>query len=141
MLREKSSGIIVFRRNQDIKYLLLHYEQGHWEFSKGNIEKDESEEQTARRELVEETGIEDVKLFEGFREKINYFYRRQGKTVSKEVIFLLGETKSKDVKLSHEHTEYNWLTLNESLELLTFDNSRKTLKNADNFLRCQLTRN
>lgn len=141
MLIEKSSGVIVFRRDQDIQYLLLHYEEGHWEFSKGNIEKGESEEQTAMRELVEETGIEDVKLFEDFREKINYFYRRQGKTVSKEVVFLLGETKSKDVKISHEHTEYSWLTLNKSLELLTFDNSKKMLKKADNFLRCQLTRN
>ena len=134
MLKERSVGIIVFRKDRNIKYLLLQYRAMHWEFSKGNIEKNESTEQTGRRELMEETGIKDVQLFEGFREKINYFYKRQGKTVHKEVIFLLGETKSEDVNISYEHTGYSWKTLKESLEQLTFKNSKEMLNKADDFI-------
>ena len=52
MPKEKSCGAIVFKKEkQGIKYLLLHYEAGHWDFPKGNQEKNKKEEQTAAREI------------------------------------------------------------------------------------------
>jgi len=55
--RVKSCGAVVYRENAQVKYLLLHYGGAHWDFVKGEMEEDESEEETARRELEEETGI------------------------------------------------------------------------------------
>lgn len=77
-MNEKSCGAVVFARTPDIKFLLLQYGAGHWDFVKGNVELNETEMDTAMRELREETGISDAKFIEGFRERIDYFYKRQG---------------------------------------------------------------
>jgi 8-oxo-dGTP pyrophosphatase MutT (NUDIX family) len=135
MPSEKSCGAIVFRReNNVVYYLLLHYESGHWDFVKGNIEQGEPEKGTVIRELKEETGIQDANFVEDFREKIRYFYRHDGKLINKEVIFFLVETKTKDVKISFEHVGFNWLKFNEALSLVTFKNSKKVLEKANDVL-------
>lgn len=132
---EVSAGAVIFRReDSEIKYLLLHYEAGHWEFVKGNIDKTEEELDTVVREAKEETGIEDLKFVEGFRETITYFFRREGKTVRKEVIFFLAETKTKEIKLSYEHVGSEWLNYKDALERLTFKNAREVLQKAHTFL-------
>src|SRR3989338_2110609 len=110
MPKEKSCGAIVFRKQKDgtVKYLLLHYEAGHWDFPKGNQEKNEKEEQTASREIKEETGIEDVEFIDGFRDIIKYFYKKAQETVYKEVAFFLAQTRTEHVILSKEHIGYAW---------------------------------
>ena len=134
MARETSVGAVVFRGDGDRKYLLLHYEAGHWDFPKGNVEKGETPENTALREIREETGIEDIAFIPGFDERIRYFYKREKKTIAKEVEFLLAETKSERVKLSSEHTGYEWLGYGEANERITFRNSKDILKKAESFL-------
>jgi 8-oxo-dGTP pyrophosphatase MutT (NUDIX family) len=56
MEREKSCGAIVFRKTESvIEFLIIQEIKGsHWFFPKGHVERDESEEQTARREIYEE---------------------------------------------------------------------------------------
>ena len=78
-----------------------------------------------------------MKLIKGFREKLSYFYRKDGKTVAKDVIFLLAETAvaEKDVRLSFEHSEYVWLEFNEAVKKVTYTSSRNVLKKADHFLK------
>jgi len=134
MTRETSVGAVVFRGDGNRKYLLLHYEAGHWDFPKGNVEKGETPENTALREIREETGIEDIAFIPGFDERIRYFYKREKKTIAKEVEFLLAETKSERVKLSSEHTGYEWLGYGEANERITFRNSKDILKKAESFL-------
>ena len=69
LIREKSAGAIIFRKEENrAYYLLLHYPAGHWDFPKGNIENGEKEIDTAKREIYEETGIQDVEFIFGFRE-------------------------------------------------------------------------
>jgi 8-oxo-dGTP pyrophosphatase MutT (NUDIX family) len=131
---EISAGAVIFRMNASPKFLILHYEKGHWDFAKGNVEKGEEEVQTVLREIEEETGIKYVKILEGFREKISYFYRKGKKTVYKEVVFYLAETKTKEVEISYEHVGYAWLGYEEALERLTFENAKKILEKAKNFL-------
>lgn len=135
MLREKSCGAVVFLKNTEVKYLLLHYEAGHWDFVKGNVEPNESEKDTVIRELREETGIADAQFIEGFREKIEYFYRRQGTTIHKEVIFFLIETHTEKVKLSYEHVGYTWLDYQNAMKRLTFKNAKEVLQKAHKLLK------
>ncbi len=76
MKSEKSCGIVVFREELPERlYLLLHYEEGHWDFPKGHIEAGETEKEAAFREVYEETGIPepDFELMMGFRERIEYY--------------------------------------------------------------------
>lgn len=135
MLREKSCGAIVFAKNAEVNYLLLHYEAGHWDFVKGNVEPDESEKDTVIRELKEETGIVTAQFVDGFKEKIEYFYRRQGATIHKEVVFFLIEARTEKVALSYEHVGYDWLDYHRAMEKLTFKNAKNVLQKAHEFLK------
>jgi bis(5'-nucleosidyl)-tetraphosphatase len=135
MLREKSCGAIVFLKRSRVQYLLLHYQAGHWDFVKGNVEPNESEQETVIRELQEETGITDAKFIEDFKERIEYFYRRQGSTVRKEVIFFLMETETEKVKISYEHVGYTWLDYNQAMEKLTFKNAKDVLQKAQKLMK------
>ena len=129
---EKSSGAIIFRKDKGERlYLLLHYEWGHWDFPKGHIEKGESLEETARREVKEETGIEDVEFVKGFKETIKYFYKRDNKNFVKTVVFFLAKTETKQVKISYEHKGFKWLPYDKALQQITFDNAKKILKKAN----------
>ena len=134
-LHEKSCGAVVFKRDGEVQYLLLHYEAGHWDYVKGQVEPNETERETVVRELHEETGITNALFIEGFREEINYFYRRETRTVYKEVIFFLIETKESNVRLSYEHVGYEWLNYEKAMAKLTFPNAKKVLAKAQEFLR------
>jgi len=132
---EKSAGAVVFRtQNNKIFYLLLHYTEKHWDFPKGHIEKGETPEQTAKREIKEETGIDDIKFIEGFKTWIKYFFKKDNQNIMKIVTFFLAETKQEDVKLSFEHIGYKWLPYEKAFERLTFKNAKEVLKKANDFL-------
>ena len=133
---EKSCGIVVFRKENGIrKYLLLHYPSGHWDFPKGHVEEGENEHETARRELEEETGISDLKFLDDFREPISYVYKKNRKPSNKQVVFFLGETGTKDIKISFEHKGSLWLPYAEALSKVTFENARKVLTLAEKFMQ------
>jgi bis(5'-nucleosidyl)-tetraphosphatase len=152
---EKSCGAVVFRtlqqaagtgqpaaRNRKQKtsrhqrvYLLLHYEEGHWDFPKGHVEAGESETETMLREAEEETGISDLEPVFGFRERIEYFYKKEGRTMHKEVWFFAARTRTEAVKLSSEHVGFAWLPYEKALERLTYGNARGILKKAEKFLQ------
>ena len=136
MPKEKSCGTIIFRKNEGekLEFLLLHYASGHWDFPKGHVENEETEEATAIRELEEETGITKARIIPGFRAGIQYYYKKQKQTVSKEVFFFLLETKEKKVKLSKEHTGFKWLEKEEAMAQITFANSKEILQKALEFL-------
>ena len=135
MSKEKSCGAIVFKRQKDgIKYLLLHYEAGHWDFPKGNEEKHEKEEQTAAREIKEETGIEDIEFADGFKETIKYFYKNGEETMYKEVVFFLAQSATESVVLSKEHSGYAWMSYEHAEKKLTFNNSKDLVRKANQFL-------
>ncbi len=137
MFGEKSCGAVVFLKSSEVKYLLLRYGAGHWDFVKGNVEPKESEKDTVIRELKEETGIDDARFINDFREKIEYFYRRQGTTVHKEVIFFLIETHTEQVRLSFEHVGYTWLGYPNALKKLTFKNAKDVLQKAHELLNAR----
>lgn len=129
MIEERSCGAILYRNSPSGKlYLLLNYPSGHWDFVKGNIEKGETFKETALREIKEETGISDVNFIDGFENKIQYHYQRDGKVVHKEVIFFLAETSTERVEISHEHLGFIWLKFNEALAKLTYKTAQNLLK-------------
>ncbi len=148
-IREKSAGAVIFRKEPfdtaqgkkvKIYYLLLHYPSGHWDFTKGHIEKGENEKEAAKREIEEETGLKDIKFIPGFREKISYFFRKSYENkenpplIFKEVVFYLTETHQREIKISEEHLDYQWLSYEDALKQLTFKNAKEILKKANNFL-------
>jgi 8-oxo-dGTP pyrophosphatase MutT (NUDIX family) len=134
MPREISAGMILFRRTPEPSYLLLHYESGHWDFPKGHIESGEDPEETAKRELQEETGISEIHLLDGYKQALRYFFRQKGIGIFKVVIFFLAETTQSEVTLSAEHVGFDWLPYDAALARLTFKNSRDLLIKANEHL-------
>lgn len=158
MPREKSAGAIIFRREQDnIYYLLLQYGKqgkrgGHWEFAKGHVEQGETEKQTVKREVFEETGLNDIKIISGFVKYSKYFFKAHSEKkdnlkknkkpswIFKLVTFFIAETKTKKIKLSPEHIGFIWLPFKDAFKKTTFKNSKLLLKEANDFITKHYTR-
>jgi 8-oxo-dGTP pyrophosphatase MutT (NUDIX family) len=135
MIEETSAGIVLFRKeNEKNMFLLLHYPSGHWDFVKGKMERGESTHETATRETQEETGITDIKYLENFEEWIEYNFQYQGELVQKKVVFFLAETKTEEIKISHEHSGFIWTDYNSAMEKTTFDNAKTVLTKAQALL-------
>lgn len=133
MALEKSCGALIFNVDGGKRmYLLLHYAGGHWDFPKGHVEKGEGEEQTARREIEEETGIAALEFVQGFRETVSYSFRHSdGEPAEKEVAFFLARTIGKKVRLSDEHIGFAWLPYEAARKKATYENAKGLLEKAE----------
>ena len=151
VIYEKSSGIIPFRRlGRKEEFLLLHRAmvrnpKAVWEFPKGSVEPGESEHEAARRELKEETNLEIDDFINGFRDQVDYQYRRNGKPVSKVVVFFLAEIKDptaiSEQPPSREHcvneqygSWYLWGSEVDTVQRLYHPGMRRLLTEASSFL-------
>jgi len=117
-LVEKACGVIIYRGK---KFLLLRPTKSrYWSAPKGRMEKGESEEQTARREVFEETGLKNVVFYPRFRRVNIYTMMREQGLVERHVIFFLGESKNGDVVLSDEHSAFEWLSFEDAVQRVKF---------------------
>jgi len=133
---ERAAGFVLFRRLPDRRlYLLLrHRDGGHWSFPKGRIESGEREREAAGREVAEETALEPPHPIGAFRAISAYRFKRGGRSISKTVVYFLGEALSAGVRLSDEHTDAAWLDAAAARERLTYAESRRILDEAEAFL-------
>ncbi|MEM4245003.1 MAG: NUDIX domain-containing protein [Candidatus Nanoarchaeia archaeon] len=131
---ERSCGAVVFKKNHDIRYLLLN-NRGKWAFPKGLKEKEESDKETAMREVKEETGLKDLKLIDGFVYDSKFFYKWEGELVNKHATFFLFQAFDDDVKLSFEHEGYRWVSIDEALNLLKIKDYKDMIVKAHKFLQ------
>ncbi|MBI4434114.1 NUDIX domain-containing protein [Candidatus Uhrbacteria bacterium] len=134
---ERSVGAIVFRRGEapdrELYFLLLRYPGGYWEFPRGHVEVGEREQTTAVREIQEETGITGLKFVRGFRERYRFHFRREGQSVTKDAIIYLAEAPTWAVVTSEEHFGYVWVTYDDALAHLKFENSKAIMRAAHAF--------
>ena len=132
----KSSGAIVYKvEENEIKYLLIMLIRGNWGFPKGHFEGEETEKETAVREIFEETGL-NVKFHDDFRETIQYF---PAPFIFKTVIYFLAEAVTDNVKIqTDEVAEYRWATYDEAAKLITYRLQKKILKKANDMLSNEL---
>lgn len=140
MIEEVSAGAVIYNVGKASgvrKYLVLHYPAGHWDFPKGAIEREETEEQAAKREILEETGLRISGFAPGFRREIEYHYRRQGALTHKRVVFFLADSDNINVRISFEHSGYDWLNFEQALRRLTFENAKTVLATANQWLSKQ----
>ena len=127
MKQEKSCGAVVYRGKKGEREILLirHKNGGHWAFPKGHVEKKETEEETALREIKEETGL-DVKLKTKFRHSVTYSPKPG---VTKDVIYFAAKAKSDSTKAQPEEVlEIRWEKPKEALETVTYENDRAVLR-------------
>ena len=134
MLHEKSCGAIVYRKYHGNTEILLikHINSGHWSFPKGHVEGDETEVETAKREILEETGIE-VNLDPTFRETVSYSPK---KDTQKVVVYFIAKAKNTDyVPQEDEIAEIKWVEIDRAGSVLAYDNDRSIVNKAKKFIR------
>ncbi|XMB71490.1 NUDIX domain-containing protein [Mycoplasmatota bacterium WC30] len=120
MIKEKSCGCIVF--NEENQVLLVKMKLGHWSFPKGHVEAEETEEETALREVKEETNIDCV-IMNSFRE-ISTYSPYPG--VIKDVVFFIAKSIKNDITIQEtEIAESGFYNVQEAKKLITFDNDLK----------------
>ena len=138
--QERSAGVIIYRREgADIRFLVLFkkYKGTYWDLVKGHYETGETARDTAIREAKEEAGIDDLQFINGFKQKVVWLYRKDGRLTRKAVTYFLAETKTTAVKISREHLKPAWFTLAEAERVIKLKDTKKLLRKADVFLRKQ----
>lgn len=132
MKREKSCGAIIYKDSIKGREILLikHCRSGHWAFPKGHVEGNETEEQTALREVREETGLT-VRLIEGFRESVVY---NPKPGIRKEVVYFLAEPLTSTlIPQEEEISDITWMPLAKVQSSLTFGNDKEIIEKAMKF--------
>ena len=136
MIFEKSCGAIVYTvENGIIKYLLVEENSGFHSFPKGHVENDETEEQTAIREIKEETGLE-VDLITDFKVCEQYDPAEKPGFTKQVVYFLANYSNAKPrVTRPNEVKALKSLSLEESLITIEHENKKELLKQADEYIK------
>ena len=137
MTHEKSCGAIVYRRyHGNIEILLIkHINSGHWSFPKGHVEAGETEVETAKREIMEETGV-DVIIDPTFRETVQYFPR---KDTQKIVVYFIAKARNYDLTPQEDEiSELKWVDIGHASAVLTYENDKTIVNKARKAIREQV---
>lgn len=128
MKKEKSCGAVVYKiENNEIYILLLKHIKGHFSFPKGHVEENETEMQTALREIKEETNL-DVHIDQNFRHVSTYSPKEN---TIKDVVYFVATPKNNDIlpQLS-EVEKIEWFKSDEAYDTITYLDDKATLKEA-----------
>lgn len=129
--QRKSCGAVVFHKFEGVcKVLLVNFLRGdlnYWGYAKGGIETGETETQTAKREIKEETGL-DVKIIPGFSAHIEFIHdnllRKVKYFAAESVKTEFAPQTEEDIKHS---IDVKWCTFEEAMNLITFDDDKNVL--------------
>ena len=132
MIKEKSCGAVVYKKEKEkIYFLIEEMKAGHYSIPKGHVENNETEIETALREIKEETNLE-VNLDSNFREVVSY---SPYEGCIKDVVFFVAEAMTFDMKEQLiEVTSLKWLEPVEAINILTFDSDKEVLRKALKYL-------
>ena len=140
--REYSAGGAVFKRkNNNLFWLIIQpsakdqpLRQGRWQLPKGWIDKNETSQEAAVREVKEESGVE-AEIVEKI-DRINiFFYNEEKQQVVKNIVFFLMEYQSGSIKDHEPETEKAvWLPFKKAYDQMTFKSEKKVLEKAKKIL-------
>lgn len=120
---EKSCGAVIFKG--DLVLLIENKRSHHWSFPKGHKEINESDIQTALREVLEETNVK-IKLYSQHFCVINYEPKPK---VSKDVVYFLAEYDSGEViAQDSEVSNIGWYSIEDAMNKITYEQEKEVLR-------------
>ncbi len=130
VVREHTAGGIVFRRygGESIEILLIQDAKNRWTIPKGHIEPGEKADQTARREIIEETGLKDLRMY-AWLGKVDFRYRRATSLVLITMHVYLVEAAEPKQKLTKEEwmNDIKWFPAMEALDKIEYEDIGKLI--------------
>jgi tRNA nucleotidyltransferase (CCA-adding enzyme) len=127
----KVCGVAVFDGQ---RVLLVQTRKGNWGFPKGGQHIGETDEQTALRELKEETGIV-AEILPDFRETGEYYGKDKGVVKHSDLVIFVARAKSVDI--TPQKTELitaGWFHQEEAVKKVTHENTKRILEQAIRFI-------
>lgn len=131
VVREPTSGGIVFRRNQksnEVEILLIQDAKDRWTIPKGHIEEGETAKETAEREIREEAGLKEMNVI-CWLGKIHFRYRRQQSLVLMTTQIYLVQGKGDTNKLKKEEwmNGIGWFPFQKALDMIEYEDIGKLM--------------
>jgi len=122
-------GVMAIILDRNNHALLLNRRDGKgWDTCKGGIRVNETEEKAITREITEECGeieVELIKKFDFLTEGRTVWYGKEITIVTRPFLFRFVGGR---IKLSEEHSEYDWFDLNEAKDLIYFENGKEIIE-------------
>lgn len=131
VVRETTSGGIIFRRNpktQELEILLMQDAKNRWTIPKGHVEPNEDPRDTARREIIEETGLQDMKVYDWLG-KVNFRYRRNHTLVlmTMHIYLVHGLGKTNELNPEDWLNDIRWLPATEAVDKIAYEDIGKLI--------------
>ncbi|HZJ34597.1 MAG TPA: NUDIX domain-containing protein [Candidatus Angelobacter sp.] len=130
IVREPTSGGIIFRRDKDrnVEILLVQDGKDRWTIPKGHIEEGETAQETAKREIFEEAGLSDIEIL-GWLGKINFRYRRIDRlvlmTTQIYLVRAIGDTDG--IQKEEWMNDIKWFKFNDALDAIEYEDIGKLM--------------
>lgn len=120
---------IVYRKRKDaVEVLLLKRTEergGFWNVVSGTLELHESVIDCRKRELLEEAGIKEAI---SWSDEINRFSFTHNNKPIVVVAFAAKVPEDQEIVINDEHTEYRWVSFDEAIQMMKFDDDKKGLR-------------
>jgi ADP-ribose pyrophosphatase YjhB (NUDIX family) len=130
VVRETTSGGIIFRKHpkDGLQILLIKDAKHRWTIPKGHVEPGEEPKGTAEREINEETGLQEMKVY-SWLGKVNFRYRRAHTLVLMTMHIYLVEGLGDTDKLHPEDwlTDIKWLQAADAVDKIAYDDIGKLI--------------
>jgi 8-oxo-dGTP pyrophosphatase MutT (NUDIX family) len=136
MNRARSAGGVVFQRagGGEIRVLLLQHETGKWMLPKGTIERGETPDGVALREVAEETGLRNVRIVADLGEEHYMFFWKAEETYYDKTVhyYLMEFLGGEDAHPQREEgfVRCDWVAIPEALDRIKYKETRQVVERA-----------
>lgn len=137
MIHEESFGVIPLTqaRGRWEVFLIQHKGGRYWGFPKGHAESGETAEQTARRELKEETNLEIIRLLQKEPLIEQYIFSKERRRVSKKVSYFIAEVGGTVQLQQEEINDGKWIPFPEAIDQVTHQEGKNILIEVEKILK------